>query len=109
MVKKCHEIIKMENEKKEEKEKEKTLIPIIKEENDDKSDKKRSKTINKIKDISNTKENTLKILQLIKAKRNEKNMLEEKMIETKSYTKENLEKNKTNKYDKMGTSKKRSF
>ena len=62
MVKKCHEIIKMENEKKQQKEKEKTLIPIIKEENDDKSDKKRSKT-KKIKDISNTKENTLKIFQ----------------------------------------------
>ena len=61
MVKKCHKIIKMEYEKKEEKEKEKTLIPIIKEENDDKSDKKICKAKNKIKDISNTKENTLKI------------------------------------------------
>ena len=60
MIKKCHEIIKMENEKKEEKET--ALIPIIKEENDDKSDKKRSKTINKTKDISNIKENNLKIL-----------------------------------------------
>ena len=99
MVKKCHEIIKMENEKKEEKEKEKTLIPIIKEENDDKSDKKRSKTKNKIKYISNTKENTLKILQLIKAKRNEKNMLEEKMKETKSCTKENLEENYKKKFN----------
>ena len=69
----------MEYEKKEEKEKEKTLIPIIKEENDDKSDKKRSKTKNKIKYISNTKENTLKIFQLIKTKRNEKNMFEEKI------------------------------
>ena len=47
----------------------------------------------KIKYISNTKENTLKIIQLIKTKRNEKNMLEEKMKETKSFTKENLEEN----------------
>ena len=55
--------------------------------------KKRSKTKYKIKDISNTKENALKILQLIKTKRNEKNMLEEKMKETKSCTKKNLEEN----------------
>ena len=99
MVKKCHEIIKMEYKKKEEKEKEKTLIPIIKEENDDKSDKKRSKTKNKIKYISNTKENTLKIFQLIKTKRNEKNMFEEKMKETKSFIKENLEENYKKKFN----------
>ena len=47
----------------------------------------------KIKYISNTKENTLKIIQLIKTKRNEKNMFEEKMKETKSFIKENLEEN----------------
>ena len=43
MVKKCHKIIKMEYEKKGEKEKEKTLIPIIKEENGDKEIKKEVK------------------------------------------------------------------
>ena len=110
MAKKCQNIIKLENEKKDD-----DLIinniKVIKDETNDNNkilkdilipeskkeinDKKRSKTINanRINEESNTKEGTLKILQLIKAKRNEKNMLEEKMKETKSYTKENLEEN----------------
>ena len=104
MAKKCHDVIKLENEKreenlivnniktiKEEKEKEIPLTPIVKLENED---IKRSKTINnnRIQDISNTKESTLKILQLIKAKKNEKNIIDKKMKETK----DNINKDNSN-------------
>ena len=111
MAKKCQNIIKLENEKKdddlimnnikvikqENKDNNKALkdimIPEIKEEI---KDKKRSKTINtnKIKDVSNTKEGTLKILQLIKAKKNEKNLIDEKMRETKNNIKDEKNQNK---------------
>ena len=111
MAKKCQNIIKLENEKKdddlimnnikvikqENKDNNKALkdimIPEIKEEI---KDKKRSKTINtnKIKDVSNTKEGTLKILQLIKAKKNEKNLIDEKMRETKNNINDGKNQNK---------------
>ena len=105
IAEKCQDIIKLEKEKKDEnliinnikvikednnekeKEKENILTSNIKIENED---KKRSKTINnnKIKEFSSTKEGTLKILQLIKAKKNEKNMIEKKLKETQNSIKE---------------------
>ena len=116
IAEKCHDIIKLENEKKDEnlvvnniklikeeenneqeKEKENILTPNIKIESED---KKRSKTINnnKSKEFLSTKEGTLKILQLIKAKKNEKNMLEKKLKETQNSIKEDkIDSNEKNK------------
>ena len=106
IAEKCHDIIKLENEKKnenlvvnniktikedkeqtQEKEEENIVTQNIKIENED---KRRSKTINtnKTKEFSNTKEGTLKILQLIKAKKNEKNLIEKKLKETQNNIKE---------------------
>ena len=106
IAEKCHDIIKLENEKKnenlvvnnikvikedkeqsQEKEEKNIVTPNIKIENED---KRRSKTINtnKTKEFSNTKEGTLKILQLIKAKKNEKNLIEKKLKETQNNLKE---------------------
>ena len=112
MAKKCQNLIKLENEKKEKneklnnikvikedkdkdidniKEKKDTITPEINEENEE---KKRSKTINKVKEVSSIKEGTLKLLQLIKAKKNEKNIIDEKLKETKVNIKENQQQNK---------------
>ena len=102
MAKKCQNIIKLENDKnneklmvnnikliKDDKNKieENLIIPKI---NDENEDKKRSKTINTNKNTEkfSIKEGTLKILQLIKAKKNEKNLIDEKMKETKNNLKE---------------------
>ena len=107
MAKKCQNIIKLENDKnneklmvnnikliKDDKNKieENLIIPKI---NDENEDKKRSKTINTNKNTEkfSIKEGTLKILQLIKAKKNEKNLIDEKMKETKN----NLKEDDTNK------------
>ena len=111
MAKKCQNIIKLENEKKDN-DLIMNNIKVIKDETNDNNkilkdilipeskkeinDKKRSKTINanRINEESNTKEGTLKILQLIKAKKNEKNLIEEKMKETKNNIKEEQNQNK---------------
>ena len=102
MAKKCQNIIKLENDKNNEKLmvnniklikegknkiEENLIIPKI---NDENEDKKRSKTINTNKNTEkfSIKEGTLKILQLIKAKKNEKNLIDEKMKETKNNLKE---------------------
>ena len=116
MAKKCQNIIKLENEKKEENllvnnikvlkdEKEKEINKdnikenvILQKKKEENEDKKRSKTINNTKhnDTFSTKEGTLKILQLIKAKKNEKNLLDEKMKETKNNLKEDIDPKKEN-------------
>ena len=111
IAEKCHDIIKLEKEKKEfvnniklikdnnEQEKEIDKESIITQnkiiENED---RKRSKTINnKNKEFSSTKEGTLKILQLIKAKKNEKNLIEKKLKETQNNIKEDkIEPNEKN-------------
>ena len=98
MAKKCQNFIKEAENKnnnnikiiKDEKDNNKE-IELIPEKKEIKEEKKRSKTINinKFNNFS-TKEGTFQILELIKAKKNEKNIIDEKMKETKNKIKEDI-------------------